>query len=90
VAQEPGPIVEVTSHTNYRHTHIHTRQDSSVRVISLSQMPLHTQHTTNTEDEHPYTQRDSNARSQQPSGCRIAPDRTDTETSQEIVLTIKK
>jgi hypothetical protein len=41
-----------------------TRKDSSERVISASQRPLPTQHKTNTRDEEPCPQRDSNPRSQ--------------------------
>ena len=54
-------------HTQLRHTHTHTHTHVglSERVISPSQRPLLPQHTTNTRDEHPCHQRDSNARSQQ-------------------------
>jgi len=38
-------------------THPPTREDSSERVISSSQSPLPTQHTTNTTDELPSPQR---------------------------------
>ena len=41
-------------------------------MISSSQRPLPTQHTTNTRDEHPCHQRDSNPRSQQSSGIFTA------------------
>jgi len=37
-----------THNYTHTHTHTHTRQDSSERVISLSQRPLPTQHTANT------------------------------------------
>ena len=55
-----------------RHTNTHTRtqQDSSERVISSSQRPFPTQHTT---DEHPCRQRYSNARSRQSSDCQPKP-----------------
>jgi len=42
-------------------------------VISSSQRPLPTQHTTNTRDEHPRFQRDSNSQFQQPSRRIILP-----------------
>jgi hypothetical protein len=51
----------------------HTREDSSGRVISSSQKPLPTQNTTNTREEHPCRQHDSNPRSQQSSGPRNTP-----------------
>ena len=38
----------------------HKRQKSSQRMISPSRRPLPTQHTTNTRDELPYLQQDSN------------------------------
>jgi hypothetical protein len=45
-------FVEVSILHTPRHTHTHTHQvDSSERVISPSQGPLPTQHTTNTTDE---------------------------------------
>ena len=47
------------------HTDTHIRYDSSEWVISPSQRPLPTQHTTNTKDENPCIQRDSNPRYQQ-------------------------
>ena len=49
------------SHT---HTHTYTQYDFSERVISTSQRPLPTQHTTNKWDEHPYAQWDSNSQYQ--------------------------
>ena len=54
------------------HTHIDTyaKQNSSEWVISSSQRLFPTQHTTNTTDEHPNPQWDSNPWSQQWSGCR--------------------
>ena len=55
------------------HSDTHSRQDSSVRVISTSQRPLPTQHTTNTRDKPACPQRDSNPLSQQRSGCRRTP-----------------
>jgi hypothetical protein len=72
VAKQPNSglgslIVQVSrSHT---HTHTHT----PVRVISPSQRPLRTQHTTNTR-EHPCIKWDSNPQSQQPSRRRPAPE----------------
>jgi hypothetical protein len=63
VAQQPKSglgrfVVEVSR--SHPITHTHTRQDSSERVISSTQRPLPTQRTTNTRDEHPCPQRDSN------------------------------
>jgi hypothetical protein len=47
-------------------THTHTHPvGRSEGVISSSQKPLPKQNTTNTRDEHPVPQRDSNPRSQQ-------------------------
>jgi hypothetical protein len=63
------------SHT---HTHTHIRQHSSVQVISPSQMPLHTKHTTNARYEHPCPQCDSNPRSQQSALYSHALERTAT------------
>ena len=51
-------------------SHTHNVQNSSVRVIRLSLKPLPAQHTTNTKDEHPCPQRESNPRSQLSSGRR--------------------
>jgi len=46
------------------HTHTHTRWDSSESVTTPSHRPpLPTEHTTNTRDEHPCLQRDSNPQS---------------------------
>ena len=62
-------ILEVSrSHTT---TH-HSRQDSSGRVISSSQRPLH-DNTTLTTDKYPCPRWDSNPRSQQASGRRRTP-----------------
>ena len=36
--------------------------DTKTRMISSSQRPLHSQHSTNTRDEHPFPHRDSNPR----------------------------
>jgi hypothetical protein len=47
------------------------RQDSSKRVICPLQRPLPTHHTTNTREEHPWCQRDSNQRSQQLKSCSL-------------------
>ena len=58
VAQQTNPslslVVEVSSSLTdrHRHTHTHIRQDPSVRLISSSQRPQPTQHTTNRRDEH--------------------------------------
>ena len=56
-------------HTHHTHTithkpHTHTRRDSFERLISLSQRPLPTQQATNTKEEHPCPQQDSNPQSQ--------------------------
>ena len=64
VAHQPysglGPlIVEVSK----PHTDLHTRWFSYERVISSSQRPLPTQHTTNTTDEHPSPKWDPNPQS---------------------------
>ena len=55
------------------HTQTHTRQDSSIPVISPSHRPLSTQHPTKTTDDHPCLQRVSNPRPQPSSGCRLTP-----------------
>jgi hypothetical protein len=55
----------------HTHTHTHTRYDSSKRVISPSQTPLPKQHTTNTRDEHPCSQRDSNPDSSTPAAADL-------------------
>jgi hypothetical protein len=55
------------------HTDTHTLCDSSELIISSSQRPLPTQHTTNTRDERPCPQQDSNPRSQQSSGFKPTP-----------------
>jgi hypothetical protein len=49
-------------------THTHTSGRTPERMISSSQRPLTTQHTTNTIGEYPYPQRVSNPQSQQSSG----------------------
>jgi len=54
----------------HTHTHTHTWYDSSEPVISPSQRPLPTQHTTNRGDDHSL---DSNPRSQQSSSCSPTP-----------------
>jgi hypothetical protein len=51
----------------------HTREDASESVTSSSQRPLPSQNKTNTRDEHPCRQQDSNPRSQQSSGSRNTP-----------------
>jgi len=51
----------------------HTWYDSSERMISSSQRPLPTEHTTNARDEYPCSRRDSTSRSQQSSGSRPTP-----------------
>jgi hypothetical protein len=51
----------------------HTKLDTCERVVSSSQRPLPTQHTTNTWDKHKCRQWDSNPRSQQSTGCRPTP-----------------
>jgi hypothetical protein len=46
---------------DHTHTHTHTADRTPLNgVISSWKRPLPTQHTTNTRDEHPYPQRDSN------------------------------
>ena len=64
---------QVASFLNSRsrtHTHTHTSGGAPPgRVINSPQRPLRTQHAANVTDEHPCTQRDSNPRSQQSSGC---------------------
>jgi hypothetical protein len=61
------------------HTHTHMRPlGLSERVIGLLQRILPTQHTTNARDEHPYTQRNSNPRSQH--GIQAASNLEDTVT----------
>jgi len=62
VAQQPKSglgflNVDVPGPHTFRHTS--TRQESSERVISRSQMPLLAQHTADTRDEHPRSQRHS-------------------------------
>ena len=61
-------IVEVSRSCTFRRTH--TQKDSSERIICLSQRPLPTQLTTDTRDETPCSQRDSNLRPQHSSGWR--------------------
>jgi hypothetical protein len=63
-------IVEGSRSHKIRHTH--TRQDSSEQVISSSQRPLPTQHTTNTGKRHPCPLRYSKPRSQQSSSRRLS------------------
>jgi hypothetical protein len=62
---------------DHRHTqldtHTHTRLDSSEQVISSSQRPLPTQHTTNASDKHQCPHRNSNPQSQTSSGRRPTP-----------------
>jgi hypothetical protein len=59
---------------DHTHTHTHTRARArtqaglSRRGISSSQRPLSAQHATNTRNEHPCPQRDSNSRLQRKSG----------------------
>ena len=67
-------LIHSLSHT-HTHTHTHTHNDSSEQVISSSQRPLPTQHTTNTRDEYPRPQRNSIPQSEQSSGCRPHSDR---------------
>jgi hypothetical protein len=57
------------------HTHLDTftRYKFPERVVSPSQRPLPTQHRTNTRDDHPCIQWDSNPRFQQPNWFRLTP-----------------
>ena len=57
----------------YAQSDTHTRYDLRVQVISPSQRPLLTQLTTNTTDEHPCLQHDSNPQSQDLSVRRPVP-----------------
>jgi len=52
-----SPHLTFLDHT---HTHTHTQIDESEILISLLQRVLPIQHTTNTRDEHPCPQQDSN------------------------------
>ena len=79
-------IFEASRSDAITHTHTHTRRDSSERVISSSDRPLPTQHTTNKTDEHPCCQRDSNPQSQQSSGPRRTPETTRPPGSPILVL----
>jgi hypothetical protein len=64
-------LLRFLDHTHaHTHTRTHTQQDFSERVISQSQRPLPTQHTTNTRNEHKCPQRDSNPRSQRSDSFR--------------------
>jgi len=78
VVQQPnyglGPrvvgFVDQTQLDSHTHTHTHTpthipQWGPSEWMITLPRRPLPTQHTTNTIDEHPCTQLDSNPRFQQ-------------------------
>ena len=60
-----------TIRRTHAHTHTQSRKDFSGRVISSYQRPLPNKHTTNTRDEHPCPQRDSNSWSQQSTGRRL-------------------
>ena len=61
-------IVKVSRSHTIENTY--TRWDACGRVISSTQRPLPTRHTTNTRDEHPCPHGDSNRRSQGWSGGR--------------------
>jgi hypothetical protein len=65
-------IIEVSRSHTIRHIDTHP-VDSSERVISSSQRPLPTKHTTNTRDENPCLQWNLKPRSQQSSGLSITP-----------------
>jgi len=63
--QKPNSSLEcLMLHVCRSHTHTLTVQYCSQRTISSWQRPLHTQHRTNTTDEHSRHQRDSKPKSQ--------------------------
>jgi hypothetical protein len=62
------PVVDVSRSHKIRHTHTHTRFDSS-ESVSSSQRSLPAQHKTNTRDKDPCLERDSNPQSQQSNSC---------------------
>ena len=84
-----SPLFQVSrSHARAR-AQTHVWQDSPEQGISLQQRSLHTKHTTNTTDEHPRPQRDSNPQSQQQSGCRPTPQTAGPPGSAAYVISRK-
>ena len=77
-----GRLIVVVSRS-HTHTHTHTEYDSSERVISSSQRPLPTQHTTNRREENACPQRYSNPWPQKSRGCITA---RPPKSAQSIIL----